>query len=129
MRSTPPPAIGLPRSAAAAVGILLLSACANLEPRNPVPAEYAEEAFVPGMPLARWWGDQLPLDDDVVAEVWKQALTKRHGDFSNAPLTLLGLSGGGANGAFGAGLLVGWTQAGDRPEFDIVTGVSTGGGK
>jgi len=38
----------------------------------------------------------------------------------------LALSGGGANGAFGAGLLVGWTAAGDRPEFTIVTGVSTG---
>ncbi len=36
------------------------------------------------------------------------------------------LSGGGANGAFGAGLLNGWTQAGTRPEFAIVTGVSTG---
>lgn len=39
---------------------------------------------------------------------------------------LLALSGGGANGAFGAGLLVGWTQRGDRPKFDVVTGVSTG---
>ncbi len=39
---------------------------------------------------------------------------------------LLALSGGGANGAFGAGLLVGWTERGDRPAFDVVTGVSTG---
>lgn len=38
----------------------------------------------------------------------------------------LALSGGGASGAFGAGVLVGWTQHGDRPRFDIVTGVSTG---
>ena len=40
--------------------------------------------------------------------------------------TLLALSGGGASGAFGAGVLVGWSERGDRPEFDIVTGVSTG---
>lgn len=38
----------------------------------------------------------------------------------------LALSGGGANGAFGAGVLVGWSERGDRPRFDIVTGVSTG---
>ncbi len=39
---------------------------------------------------------------------------------------VLAVSGGGSNGAYGAGVLVGWTEAGGRPEFDIVTGVSTG---
>ncbi len=39
---------------------------------------------------------------------------------------LLALSGGGSNGAFGAGFLCGWTEAGTRPEFKVVTGVSTG---
>jgi predicted acylesterase/phospholipase RssA len=39
---------------------------------------------------------------------------------------MLALSGGGANGAFGAGVMVGWSQSGERPQFDIVTGVSTG---
>jgi hypothetical protein len=38
----------------------------------------------------------------------------------------LALSGGGDDGAFGAGLLVGWTAAGTRPKFKLVTGVSTG---
>ncbi|MGJ0395433.1 MAG: patatin-like phospholipase family protein [Methylocystis sp.] len=38
----------------------------------------------------------------------------------------LSVSGGGDGGAFGAGLLVGWTAHGDRPKFKIVTGVSTG---
>ncbi len=42
------------------------------------------------------------------------------------PAHLLAVSGGGDDGAFGAGLLIGWTKKGDRPEFDIVTGVSTG---
>jgi hypothetical protein len=41
-------------------------------------------------------------------------------------MRVLALSGGGANGAYGAGVLVGWTKAGDRPTFDLVTGVSTG---
>ena len=40
--------------------------------------------------------------------------------------SILALSGGGANGAYGAGILVGWTESGTRPEFSVVTGVSTG---
>lgn len=39
---------------------------------------------------------------------------------------VLALSSGGADGAFGAGVLVGWSESGQRPEFDVVTGVSTG---
>jgi hypothetical protein len=41
-------------------------------------------------------------------------------------LALLALSGGGARGAFGAGLLTGWTRSGTRPRFAAVTGISTG---
>ncbi|MDO9588389.1 MAG: patatin-like phospholipase family protein [Brevundimonas sp.] len=40
--------------------------------------------------------------------------------------TILALSGGGANGAYGAGVLTGWTESGTRPAFQVVTGVSTG---
>ena len=39
---------------------------------------------------------------------------------------VLALSGGGANGAYGAGMLVGWSESGNRPVFDVVTGISTG---
>jgi hypothetical protein len=49
----------------------------------------------------------------------KRASTQRTFD-------VLALSGGGSNGAYGAGVLAGWTKRGERPEFDIVTGVSTG---
>ena len=52
---------------------------------------------------------------------------------SNAPVVkhkkhahILALSGGGSYGAFGAGVLNGWTESGKRPQFDIVTGISTG---
>jgi len=47
-------------------------------------------------------------------------------DHSGEPLHVLALSGGGAGGAFGAGALVGMTQSGQRPQFDVVTGVSAG---
>jgi hypothetical protein len=39
---------------------------------------------------------------------------------------VLVLSGGGSRGAFGAGVLAGWRARGDRPAFDVVTGISTG---
>jgi predicted acylesterase/phospholipase RssA len=41
-------------------------------------------------------------------------------------LSYLALSGGGADGAYGAGVLNGWTAAGARPTFSVVSGVSTG---
>ena len=41
-------------------------------------------------------------------------------------MQLLAVSGGGENGAFGAGLLNGWSAVGNRPVFELVTGVSTG---
>ena len=41
-------------------------------------------------------------------------------------LNMLSLSGGGQNGAFGAGFLIGWRESGRRPQFDVVGGVSTG---
>lgn len=44
----------------------------------------------------------------------------------NNPIHILALSGGGAGGAFGAGALVGWSRSGQRPVFDLVTGVSVG---
>jgi predicted acylesterase/phospholipase RssA len=42
------------------------------------------------------------------------------------PFTILALSGGGADGAFGAGALVGLARSGMRPRFSVVTGVSAG---
>ena len=49
-------------------------------------------------------------------------LDRQHG----RPLNILSLSGGGQNGAFGAGFLIGWRERGGRPTFDMVAGVSTG---
>jgi predicted acylesterase/phospholipase RssA len=62
-------------------------------------------------------------------QAWKRErdhLASRGYRGSLPPTTFLALSGGGDNGAFGAGLLAGWTAAGNRPEFKLVTGISTG---
>jgi len=65
---------------------------------------------------------QRPADRDrYVADTHAAVLATHDGHFD-----LLALSGGGAVGAYGAGLLVGWSRRGDRPEFEVVTGVSTG---
>ena len=55
-------------------------------------------------------------------EIW-QSLTREYPKLSNS---MLALSGGQEDGAFGAGLLVGWSEQGSRPHFKIVTGTSTG---
>lgn len=49
-----------------------------------------------------------------------------HSHTAGRKVNVLAISGGGSNGAYGAGVLVGWTERGSRPDFDIVTGVSTG---
>lgn len=75
------------------------------DPLNPTQpsALYAAVTFTPGENLTRY-------------------LERKHGH----ALNILSLSGGGQNGAFGAGFLIGWRESGRRPEFDIVGGVSTG---
>jgi len=114
-----------------ALGLALASCAAAIE-RNPVPAALEADAQVVGMGAApiRFWGDQLPPNADaIVKEKWAQVRASRPEMLANGRrpvVNFLALSGGGSDGAFGAGILGGWTAAGTRPEFDLVTGVSTG---
>jgi predicted acylesterase/phospholipase RssA len=62
----------------------------------------------------------------VAQAVQKQRAEKAKGGPARPARNVLCLSGGGAYGAYSAGLLCGWTCRGDRPEFDVVTGISTG---
>src|SRR5476651_2710536 len=70
-------------------------------------------------------------DDDVLGRIGSDALHReleyaQRNNRDLGPANFLAISGGGENGAYGAGLLTGWTQLGTRPEFKGVTGVSTG---
>ncbi len=106
---------------------LALQACTSVPPRNAVPEEWVEQATVPGGPTARMWGDALPTNIELRVEIIKNQLAASGDeDAFTRPRYYLSISGGGANGAFGAGLLKGWTESGDRPEMWIVTGISTG---
>jgi len=110
---------------------LSLAACASL-PRNPVPLAMENEATVVGMggENIRFWGDVPPPNVDAMAkEKWAQVRAsgrKLPRENGRPVVSFLAISGGGADGAFGAGVLAGWTARGNRPEFDLVTGVSTG---
>jgi hypothetical protein len=110
---------------------LALAGCAT-SLRNPVPAALESQASVVGMGSApiRFWGDQLPPNADaLVKDKWAQVRAARPQLLAKGArpvVNFLALSGGGSDGAFGAGVLAGWTASGKRPEFDIVTGVSTG---
>ena len=83
----------------------------KLPPRAPFTAADEAVADVPGMPDARFWADS---ETD-----FAKALPPQRGPW-------LILSTGGADGAFGAGLLNGLSAAGKRPDYAVVTGVSTG---
>lgn len=101
--------------------------CAGKLTRNPLPLELTNEASIPGVPEARFWSDEWPKFSLEMFETYTD--DDYHRNFSgiyNKPHNYMAISGGGANGAFGAGLLAGWTEAGTRPEFTMVTGVSTG---
>ncbi|RZJ77075.1 MAG: phospholipase, partial [Brevundimonas sp.] len=69
---------------------------------------------------------RLQLDDPDRRLAWRDAMIGAATAPTDASFDLLALSGGGADGAYGAGVLVGWGQSGDRPVFEVVTGVSTG---
>lgn len=106
---------------------LFLAACAGptVESlRTPVPEPLVGRTAVPGYGHIRYWGDDgeaisTAMLDEILARQKAAGLSPKVRDF-------LAISGGGSDGAFGAGLLTGWTKAGTRPEFTVVTGISTG---
>src|SRR4029077_6307902 len=70
----------------------------------------------------------------VERQIENELLARFQQDAENGPVgtpnrqyQILALSGGGSHGAYTVGVLAGWTAAGNRPSFDIVTGISTGG--
>ena len=89
--------------------------------------EYASSAGASQYPEARFWGDEWPtFSVERLATFTETDFRREFPSSYDRPHNYLAISGGGPNGAFGAGLLVGWTAAGTRPEFNMVTGVSTG---
>lgn len=104
-------------------------ACAHPERLPPPPEDLIGRAEIPGMPGVRYRTDEVDamLADGLQARERELAWRESQGETGlRPPTSYLAVSGGGDNGAFGAGLLLGWTDAGTRPDFKLVTGISTG---
>jgi predicted acylesterase/phospholipase RssA len=96
--------------------VVLTGGCATISPRNVLPQASAGQIDLEGYHNIRFWGDvPAPAFETIVMA-----------DAPSSVLNFLAISGGAEDGAFGAGLLVGWGDAGTRPAFDLVTGVSSG---
>jgi predicted patatin/cPLA2 family phospholipase len=106
--------------------LVLVTACAHVPERSPVPVEHIENAEVLGIPRVRMWGDEAPPWEHHWMEKSRTEIKERYSGIYGRRHTYLAISGGGENGAFAAGLLLGWTAAGTRPEFTAVTGISAG---
>lgn len=118
-----------------AVSLLLaLTACSDVmaTAHRAVPEESSSQAVVQGFPEGiRFWADEAPKDFDKVAGAQLEQFRAANADYfaehgEYPPLSYLAVSGGAYDGAFGAGLLTGWSSTGTRPDFALVTGVSTG---
>ena len=114
---------------AAGVALAGLPGCALPERGTPVPSGHTGQATVLGIANERFFPTLGidPLEAEFIAAMERQRRARGLKTVADMPqLQLLAISGGGENGAFGAGLLCGWSTQGTRPAFDLVTGISTG---
>ncbi len=104
------------------IGLLLvvtLAACAaSVRPGDDAVSTSANFGAIPLFST-----DNKPLDPPPGATIVGKEVSPA---LPTSELNVLAISGGGSDGAFGAGVLKGWTESGKRPVFNIVTGVSTG---
>ena len=123
--------IKLLRLAIFAVLLPLMFGCGGLERLPPAPVALSEQITVLGIPNAHFWPDTQGAE---ILREWGEFLNREKTtghvfagpDGRLPPVAFLAISGGGDDGAFGAGLLSGWSARGTRPNFKLVTGVSTG---
>jgi hypothetical protein len=112
--------------------LLLLQGCATPTRQPAVPENLQNQARLPGLEGIRYRVGN-PDDLAAMAREGMESVQRERAFLASSghqgplpPAVYLAISGGGDNGAYGAGLLNGWTTAGDRPTFKLVTGVSTG---
>jgi predicted acylesterase/phospholipase RssA len=104
----------LVRPFALLAAMFILAGCSSL-PRTAYTASNAASSTVLDLRALRQYADE-PASAYLATDL----------NLRGGPLSYLALSGGGADGAYGAGVLNGWTAAGTRPRFSVVSGVSTG---
>jgi predicted acylesterase/phospholipase RssA len=110
-----------------------LTGCTSPKRLQAVPEAQQDMAEIPGLAGVRYRmgtiEDTQSLEQEALESIQRekaynesQAMPKEL-----APANFLAISGGGDNGAYAAGFLNGWSKSGTRPEFKLVTGISTGG--
>jgi hypothetical protein len=105
-------------AAVAAALVLSLGGCATTG-RVAYTSQEDANAVVAGIPEARLWSDDTAA---LLAAMHRESVAIPAG----SQPSLLALSGGGSEGAYGAGFLICWTRTGTRPQFSLVTGASVG---
>lgn len=133
MQSEARPVIGALRSVLRILMMVVLAAgsvgCATM-PRDVLPERLVDEAKLSSVDGARIWGDASREQIAALIKADTKQLRVRSARRTRlgqpAVSNFLAVSGGAEDGAFGAGLLTGWSAAGTRPDFDLVTGVSAG---
>jgi len=104
------------RRAIVVASLICLGGCMTV-PRQSFSRAEAVNATPPGFANVRF-------DEDSIAFI--NGLRKDLRPDRTGAITVLALSGGGSNGAYGAGVMYGWSKSGARPDFQLVTGVSAG---
>ncbi len=115
----------------AVAAAVVATGCVAPGRQRAVPDHCQDRAVLPGLPPSiRTWGSELnPAFREELFTAGRRELELRTAAGQRPPLPpaeFLAISGGGQDGAFTAGLLNGWTAAGNRPQFKVVTGISTG---
>lgn len=112
------------------IGLVFLSVqgCTSITRKDAVPEGETARAVIPGLEDVRY---RTGIDDELLAKEAIASFYREKKYYASKgrripSAVFLAVSGGGDDGAFGAGLLNGWTESGKRPEFKLVTGVSTG---
>jgi len=103
----------------AALIALLAVSCARIH-RNPVPVHLINQAQVAGIPNARTRIDPSNLSWQELSDSLADAAVQL--SKAERPPVLLAISGGGDKGAFAVGVLCGWIEAGNRPQFETFGG-------
>ena len=106
----------------------VLQACSTPTRLDAVPKTLTTKAVAVGTPEARYFADEQNVEmfQEGLRALEREVKTSGVGIAALPPANFLSISGGGDDGAYSAGLLVGWSEAGTRPDFKIVTGVSAG---
>ncbi len=105
--------------------VLMLGACTGMV-RSSFDVQDREGARPMGLTSAPGHPIRIYLDAEDRTTIFRQAFRDGVPVGPDGRLDFIALSGGGSNGAFTAGLMKGWSETGQRPDFEVVTGVSTG---